>query len=1340
MSATHAPQLPWPYQPVAHLSDRQFLDEVHRRYAQVPRQVFEDPELRNLVMPGLRADFSLLESYRYVENGPLDCPISVFGGESDTTVPLESLASWRAQTRKAFKLRILPGNHPAPESRSGANWPDYYATSRAAEVSSTQARGTGNMAENMQQAGAAEKQPQHREPIAIIGMGCRFAGAPDVESFWRVLRDGLETVGDYPGGRFADLDRVYAPGSTHAGRIASARGGFVEHLDRFDAQFFGISPREAEFLDPQQRLLLEVAWQAVQDAGLAREQIGGSRTGVFVGVWNSDYETCVREALLEPAFHSTTGGGRYAASGRLAYFFDLRGPNLTLDTGCSSSLVAVHLACQSLWSGESDMALAAGANAILHPEITLAYSAAGMLSGDGRCKFGDSSADGYVRSEGAAAVVLKPLSQALADGDPIHALIRGTAVNSCGQSSGFLVTPSGPAQQEVFRAALQCAAVSARDIDYVEAHGTGTIAGDPVEIGASGAGLASAGRDRPCLIGSVQTNIGHTESAAGLAGLVKVALALKHRTIPASLHFREANPNVPWAELPVEVATKSVPWPIGRPAPLAGVNSLGITGTNAHAILESAPAAKDSAHQADSRAQLLTLSAHSPEALRQLAQDWRDGLAKDGLGSVPLADICYTASVRRTHHDFRLVLAVQETGEATRQLTEWLEAGECAGVIEGRRNSEPRKLAFVFPGQGGQWLGMGRGLLRDEPVFRSTMEACDSAIRPFTGWSVIERLTQDGEAGHLHEIDTIQPVLFAFLVSLAEVWRAWGLEPQAVAGHSMGEVAAAVVAGILSLEDGAAVICHRSRLMRRVSGRGLMALTGLNAQDASELASNYPGQISVAACNSPSSTVLSGDTAAVEKLLFDLEARQVFCRRINVDVASHSHQMEPLSWEMTEAVRGIQPRCGTMPLYSTTTDRIEKGTSLNSDHWGRTLRQPVLFASTIEHLLADGFNAFLEIGPASRAVIVDRGNASRRPARSPLRSPGLRRERDERTELLSAVGRLYASGYPVDFARIFPRRRCVSLPNYPFQRERHWLEAGPGRIRPSEGPASRGSQMPPTSSNAADHLYELQWRLAPDLAAAKESIVPGLWVLLDGGTDECNLLAAELEIRGQSCARVYRGKAYRIKAPLQYEADPGCAEDLDRVFAQCAAEAGCPIAGVIHIWGIPGAAGQDSDLSGVWRAQQAGCFSALRVLQALVRWNPAQMPRLWLITADATAPGGQAGFAQGSLWGWGRVVARGASGASLQQCGYWLRLGRRTPLARRVGVRRPMRRPDCRARLRLPGRAIPAQRGGRHSARVCCRRHIPDYRWNRRNWTTRCAMDDRTRRTQHRSGRPSSRI
>ena len=495
------------------------------------------------------------------------------------------------------------------------------------------------------------------EPIAIVGIGCRFPGVSDPDSFWQVLRDGVETVGEYPGNRFRFASIAsFSPDAVKRGMIASRRGGFLPDLDQFDADFFGISPREAVLLDPQQRLLLEVAYEAAEDAGIPLGKLSSSRTGVFIGLWNSDYERCIFDLSRDLDFYTTTGGGRYPASGRLAYFLDLRGPNLTVDTACSSSLVAIHLACASLRSSESEMALAGGVNVILRPEITLSYSAARMLSPEGRCKFGDAAADGYVRSEGAGIIFLKTLSRAVADGDSIYAVIRGSAVNNDGRSSGSLIAPSREGQEDMLRTALRDAGVAPQEVDYIEAHGTGTLAGDPVEIAAISSVVARGSRTQPCMVGSVKTNLGHTESAAGAAGLIKVALSLQHGAIPASLHFREPNHRIDWSRNVVAVPTMAAPWPAGPSASIGGVSGFGITGTNAHVVLQGYSAAAAVA-KPDSRdgSQLFLLSATSPAALEARARSWRDRLLADSDWPASLPDLAYTSAARRTHHDFRLV-------------------------------------------------------------------------------------------------------------------------------------------------------------------------------------------------------------------------------------------------------------------------------------------------------------------------------------------------------------------------------------------------------------------------------------------------------------------------------------------------------------------------------------------------------------------------------------------------------------------------------------------------------------------------------------------------------------
>lgn len=1055
---------------------------------------------------------------------------------------------------------------------------------------------------------------QPREPIAIVGIGCRFAGIEDVESFWRILRDGVETIGEYPGHRFAYLDRTMSAESVSNGVVATRRGGFLRNLDLFDAEFFGISPREAVVLDPQQRLLLEVAWEAVEDAGIASSKLTGSRTGVYVGLWSSDYEHTVYELSEEVDLYATTGTGRYSASGRLAFCLDLRGPNLTIDTACSSSLVAVHLACASLRLGESDMAIAGGVNLILRPEITVSYTGSKILSPEGRCKFGDASADGYVRSEGAGVVLLKTLSRALADGDPIHAVIRGSSVNNDGRSGGSLVSPSGAAQEEVIRAALRDAQVAPEEIDYIEAHGTGTRVGDPVEVGAICAAIGARPRKRRCLVGSVKTNLGHTEAAAGIAGLIKTTLALEHRMVPASLHFREPNQHIKWNEIPVAIQSTTVPWPSDTALPIAGVTAFGITGTNAHAVLQSvAPA--DFNLDRDARPHVFLLSGHTPGALEGRAASWRDRLLADPFWPASLSDLAYTAAVRRAHLDDRLSVVARTRQELLDRLQGWLAKQEQPGVHSGRRTAEQaRRAVFVFSGQGGQWLGMGRTLLRDELVFREALSRCDEAIRKFTGLSVTELLTQSDDSSVLRSIDVVQPVLFAVMVSLAELWRSYGVEPEAVVGHSMGEVAAAAVSGALSLDDAAAVICHRSRLMKGASGRGRMAVAELSMEEARKFACEYQGRISLAADNSPNSTVLSGDTDAVEDALVKLEAREIFCRRIEVDVASHGAHMDPFRDELARLLKDIQPRKAKLPIYSTTSGVVEDGLGLDAGYWSRNLRQPVLFSCAVQSLLRDGFDTFIEVNshPVLLEAIEDGIVHSEKYA---LAVPSLRRDRDERSEILDALGALFVSGFPVDLTRLYPSGTCLRLPAYPWQRERHWFE-GNEQLAPRERAAvegSRASSDKGASRQPAEdqgHVYQLTWKKS-DLPPRSETTQKS-WMLIGDSGSLANNIVHAIETKGGDCLRV-----------------------TDANDAQRALEStGRTYGGVIRIPRFSNANPQDV---------LHETFEIVRLVQTLANGRrDRKPPRFWPVTTGAwTLPGdsGEVALAQGATPGLARVIA-----------------------------------------------------------------------------------------------------
>ena len=905
---------------------------------------------------------------------------------------------------------------------------------------------------------AGQEREAKGQPIAIIGVGCRFPGASDPAAFWRLLRDGVDAIREVPADRF-DQHAFYDPNPAAPGKMNTRWGGFLDQVDQFDANFFGISPREALRMDPQQRLLLEVTWDALQDAGQVPEHLAGTPVGVFIGIATNDYGRLQWNDLAHIDAYAGTGNALSIAANRISYLFDFRGPSLALDTACSSSLVAVHLACHSLRTGEATLALAGGVNLILSPAIAINFTKAGAMAPDGRCKAFDARANGYVRSEGAGVVVLKLLANALADGDPIYAVIRGSAVNQDGRSNG-LMAPNPLAQEAVLREAYRQAAVSPGKIQYVEAHGTGTLLGDPIEAKALGAVLAvERPPGRPCAVGSVKTNLGHLEAAAGIAGLIKVALALRHREIPPSLHFEKPNPYIPFDEIPLRVQTALGPWPVEFGPALAGVSSFGFGGTNAHVVLQEAAPAIPAMPAAERKTgtHLLPLSAHSPQALQSLARVWQDFLATpESAASLP--DICYTASVRLGHHDHRLAV----TGTSPAQLIESLEAflrGEARpGLSFGRKPSaRRRKLVFVFPGQGSQWFGMGRRLLEQEAVFREVIERCDRAMRPYGDWSLLAELTvPDAAQSRLNEIDIIQPALFAIQLALAALWRSWGIEPQAVVGHSLGEVAAACVAGALSFDDAVRVVCQRSRLFKRTVGQGAMAAVELSIEDAQRLLVGHEDRVSIAVSNGPTSTVLSGDPAALAAIVDELQHADIFCRMVKVEFAAHSPQMEPLRADLLQALDGLQPRAESVPITSTVTGQAMHGLEFDALYWARNMREPVLFSAAVQHLVADGHDIFLEISP-NPILLSAMQQGFHQFGQEAAVLPSLRREEDEHTVLLGSLGALYTLGYPVDWNLIYPDGgRCIPLPLYPWQRERCWFEPSTGARQEQVSPSGTG--------------------------------------------------------------------------------------------------------------------------------------------------------------------------------------------------------------------------------------------------------------------------------------------
>lgn len=881
-------------------------------------------------------------------------------------------------------------------------------------------------------------EPQQQKAIAVIGIGCRFPGAHGPEAFWRLLYDAMDAVDDY---RDEGLRQLFPSAS---GQRDNTRGGFLDRIDDFDAEFFGMSPREAQRTDPQTRLVLETAWEAFEDAGIDPDRLRGTRTGVFAGQAASNYWELIRQDG-QPDIHMVVGSEiRATLPGRVSFTFDLRGPSISVDTACSASLTAVHQACQSIRVGESELAIAAGANVVLLWDQWAAYEQARLLAPDGRCKFGDASADGFVRSDGVGVVVLKPLTAAIADGDRIYAAILGSAINNDGRCGGTPMTPGMTSQEELLRNAYHAAGVTPRDVTYIEAHGTGTPVGDPVELMALGKVLSDGkAPDRPCLVGSVKTNIGHTEAAAGVAGLIKTALCLYHRTIPANLHFREPNPAVPWDSMPLRIPTDRVDLRHDERSLIAGVSSFGISGANAHIVLTEYTRPKDTATPCKPPVpgpNILLLSAQSKSALRDLTVSYAEFLSTDGAGrELNLRDICHTAALRRKHLSSRLAVTGSTHEEIERKLCDYLAQGAADGVLASDALSCAPRVAFVFPGQGSQWLGMGRDLLRDCLEFREAMRRCDDAIGTETGVSIIGQL--EGDGSRLAEVDILQPTLWAIEVSLSVVWRSLGLEPDVVLGQSMGEVAAAHVAGVLDLPDAAAVICRRSRLARQLSGLGAMAATELSEEEAAKAIANWQNTVAVAACNSPSCTVLSGDPDSLGEALADLTRRGITHKLLPVDFASHSPQVDIIADELREALRAVHPRPGDIPVHSTVTDEIMDGTAFDSEYWVENLRRPVRFTSAVANIARAAPTLFIEVSPHPVLVsaIQDTLNYEGIPGTA---VESMYRHQPAWPWLLKSLAKTHVLGGHVNWNRLHEAGQLVRLPYYTWQHRRHWMNVG----------------------------------------------------------------------------------------------------------------------------------------------------------------------------------------------------------------------------------------------------------------------------------------------------------
>jgi acyl transferase domain-containing protein len=875
------------------------------------------------------------------------------------------------------------------------------------------------------------------EPIAVIGLGCRYPGGVlDPEAFWQLLRTAQDAIRKVPSERW-DAEAYYAADPDAPGKISTRHGGFLDQIDRFDPHFFGIAPREAASLDPQQRLLLEVGWEALEHAGLGADRLRGSRTGVFVGISSNEYAHLLLAAGTEKInSYMGSGNAHSVAAGRLSYVFGFEGPSLAVDTACSSSLVTVHLACQSLRLGECELALAGGVNVMLTPTVSINHARAHMLASDGRCKAFDASADGFVRSEGCGLVVLKRLSSALADGDPVLAVIRGSAINQDGHTSGLTV-PSGPAQQRVIRDALALGEVSPADVSYLEAHGTGTALGDPIELNALAAVFAERPAEQPLVVGAVKTNIGHAEAAAGIVGLIKVVLALEHETIPPNLHFHQPNPRVAWDELPLVIPVSPMPWP-RTPAPrIAGVSSFGFGGTNAHVVLADPPPALPRAARPERPLHLLALSAQSDAALDELAGRYEAHLAAHAVGAV--GDICHTANAGRSHHRYRLCVIAGSGADLGTKLGSFRVVRETTGLTQGKADPvRPPPIAFLFTGQGSQYAGMARQLFETHPVFRRRLEWCDELLGAELERPLLELLFAGTADEVLDQTGYTQPALFALEYCLGSLWMSWGVVPDLLMGHSLGEYVAACLAGVFSLEDGLRLVSARARLMQKLPGDGAMAAVFAGeAEVRSAIAASAP-DVSVAACNGPQHIVVSGPRTSLQRVVDHFTAKGIESHALKVSQAFHSALVEPMLVEFARVAERVTFSAPRLDLVSNLTGTLAGPEVTRSDYWCRHAREPVRFLEGMRTLAEQGAAVFLEIGP--HPVLLGMG---RRCVSQPdlLWLPSLRRGQDDWQTMLETLAALYVRGTPVDWRGYdapYERRRLHALPTYPFQRQRCW--------------------------------------------------------------------------------------------------------------------------------------------------------------------------------------------------------------------------------------------------------------------------------------------------------------
>ncbi|MFJ1969685.1 SDR family NAD(P)-dependent oxidoreductase [Streptomyces sp. NPDC087903] len=1069
-----------------------------------------EPERADRVLALIREEAAHALGLRSADSVPADQPLRDLGMDSVTAVDLRN----RIGTRVGAKLpATLVFDHPTPAR---------LATYLLATTLATDGRTAGRAASDPRPARTTTT-PGH-EPVALVAMACRLpGGVDDPEGLWRLVAEGRDAVGPFPAGRW-DVESLYDPDPDAAGKSYAREGGFLDDIESFDAGFFGITPREAAAMDPQQRLLLETAWESLERAGIVPADLAGSTTGVYVGMFGSDYLSGTRLDQLDG--YVGTGSALSVASGRLAYTLGLVGPALTVDTACSSSLVAVHLAAQALRAGECDLALAGGVTLMVTPQTFVEFSRLRGLSPTGRCRSFSDAADGAIWSEGAGMVVLKRLDDARRDGDEVLAVLRGTAVNQDGRSQG-LSAPNGPAQERVIRRALELSGLAPADIDYVEAHGTGTTLGDPIEANALAQVFGgSRPEDRPLYLGSLKSNVGHAQAASGVTGLIKVVQSLRHETLPRTLHAGTPSRHVDWADSGLSLLREPAAWPEGERTRRAGVSAFGISGTNAHVIVEEAPRAEPTSVPAEpgSGKLLFTVSGRSEAALRGQAAQLAAHLSED----VALPDLAHTLARHRSHFERRAAVVAGDRNELLDGL-EALAGGRTPAASF--REESTGKVAFVFAGHGGQWPGMALDLMTDSHGFREELTRIDEAVLRQAGWSVLTALRAPEDITPLARTEFLQPVLFAVNAALSAAWRALGVTPDAVTGHSLGEIAAAYSAGALSLDDAVKVVTGRARAVVPLEGRGGMLAVELPRAEAEEILAPYAGRLFVAAVNSAHSTAVSGDTDALAALAAHLEKLDVPTRRLSTPFASHTPLMAPLREDLLDRLAGVEGSRTPTALYSTVLAEPVPGDRLDAGYWYGNLSEPVRFADTVRRMLDDGYRTFVELsphpslGPSIEAVAAEAGV-------DVVSVASLRRQRGGQETLLRGLGDLYVAGHTPDWSALFRAGHRTDLPTYAFARERHWITPAP------LAPAGHGSPLLGTHVEASDepdrHLFQVDIDLRDSRFAylADHRVTGEVWLPAAAFLDMALEAASELRDAGD-----IRLADIRFVQPLRLDPD-----------------------------------------------------------------------------------------------------------------------------------------------------------------------------------------------------------